>query len=134
MHAARKFSRNTVRVVDFLKHSESCGSSARGNRGVRKNLHGASRSKRRCAPNGEKMARTAIPAVPSESPTADFTLENHGSLFLLRPLTDLAREWMNEHLPVDHSETRFFGDAIVVESDFVGQIVQGIVGDGLVLR
>ena len=134
MHAGQKFSRNTVRVVDFLKHSESCGSPARGNRGVRKNLHGASRSKRRCAPNGEKMTRKAIPAVPSESPIVDFALENHGSILLLRPLTTLAREWMNEHLPVENPETQFFAGAIVVEPRYIGPIVEGIVSDGLVLR
>jgi hypothetical protein len=81
----------------------------------------------------KNMRRKAIP-FPSESPTVDFELENHGSLFLLRPLTTLAREWMNEYLPVDHPETQFFAAAIVVEPRYVGPIVEGIVGDGLVLR
>ena len=64
----------------------------------------------------------------------DFKLENHGSLFLLRPLTTLAREWMNEHLPLDHPETHFFAGAIVVEPRYIGPIVEGIVAAGLVLR
>ena len=64
----------------------------------------------------------------------DFKLENHGSLFLLRPLTTLAREWMNEHLPLDHPETQFFAGAIVVETRYIGPIVEGIVAAGLVLR
>jgi len=71
------------------------------------------------------------------SPTVsdpDFTLENHGSLFLLRPLNSSAKEWMQEHLPVDNPETQFWGDAIVVEPRYVAPIVDGIVGDGLVLR
>ena len=72
--------------------------------------------------------------VTSDSPQPDFTLENHGSLFLLRPLTTLAHEWMHEHLPVDHPETQFFAGAIVVEPRYIGPIVEGIVGDGLVLR
>ena len=64
----------------------------------------------------------------------DFELENHHSIYLLRPLTDLAREWMNEHLPVENPETQFWGDAIVIEPRYVAPIVDGIIGDGLVLR
>lgn len=64
----------------------------------------------------------------------DFTLENHGSLFLLRPLNSAARDWMNEHLPMDNPEIQFWGDAVVVEPRHVAPIVDGIIGDGLVLR
>jgi hypothetical protein len=80
------------------------------------------------------MRRKAIPAVPSESPTVDFELENHSSLFLLRPLTELARVWMEEHLPMENPETQFFAGTIAVEPRYIGPIVEGIVGDGLVLR
>jgi hypothetical protein len=61
----------------------------------------------------------------------DFTLENHGCLFLLHPLTTLAREWMNEHLPVENPETQFFAGAIVVEPRYIGPIVKGIVADSM---
>jgi hypothetical protein len=64
----------------------------------------------------------------------DFKLENHGSLFLLRPLNHVARNWMSENLPVDEPETQFWGDAIVIEPRYVAPIVEGIIGDGLVLR
>jgi len=64
----------------------------------------------------------------------DFKLENCGSLFLLRPLSSAAKEWMREHLPLDAPETQFWGEAIVIESRYVAPIVDGIVGDGLVLR
>jgi hypothetical protein len=64
----------------------------------------------------------------------DFKLENHGSLFLLRPLNSVAKDWMDEHLPVDSPETQFCGDAIVIEPRYVAPIVEGIIGDGLVLR
>jgi hypothetical protein len=47
--------------------------------------------------------------------TLDFRLENHGSLFLLRPLNSAAKDWMGEHLPMDNPETQFWGDAIVIE-------------------
>jgi hypothetical protein len=64
----------------------------------------------------------------------DFKLENHGSLFLLRPLSAAAKEWMQRNLPVDSPETQFWGDAIVIESRYVEAILDGILGDGLVLR
>jgi hypothetical protein len=64
----------------------------------------------------------------------DFKLENHGSLFLLRPLNSAAKDWIGEHLPTDNPETQFWGDAIVIEPRYVAPIVDGIIGDGLVLR
>jgi hypothetical protein len=66
--------------------------------------------------------------------TPDFVLENHGSLFLLRPLNSAAKEWTQDHLPVDSPETQFWGEAIVIEPRYVAPIVDGIIGDGLVLR
>jgi len=58
----------------------------------------------------------------------DFTVENHGSIFLLRPHSDAAREWAKEHLPED---VQTFGHAYVVEHRYIGDIVAGIVNDGL---
>jgi hypothetical protein len=63
-----------------------------------------------------------------------FELQNHGSLFLLRPLDSVAKEWMNEHLPVDSPETQFWGDSIVIEPRYLEAIVDGILADGLALR
>jgi hypothetical protein len=64
----------------------------------------------------------------------DFQLENHGSLFLLRPLNDAAKNWMDEHLPVANPETQFWGDSIIIEPRYVVPIVDGILADGLALR
>lgn len=82
-------------------------------------------------------AQKERPLKTANSPAANkpqFELENHGSLFLLRPLTSAAKEWMQEHLPVGSPETQFWGDAIVIEPRYVAPIVDGIIGDGLVLR
>ena len=64
----------------------------------------------------------------------DSKLENHGSLFLLRPLNSAAKDWMNEYLPMDNPETQFWSNAIVIEPRYVAPIVDGIIGDGLVLQ
>jgi hypothetical protein len=63
-----------------------------------------------------------------------FELQNHGSLFLLRPLTPAAKEWMRDHLPEDSPETQFWGEAIVIEPRCLEPIIEGILADGLVLR
>jgi hypothetical protein len=61
----------------------------------------------------------------------DFSFENHGSLCLLRPLTEAAVEWMDEHLPMDNPETQFWGDAIVIEPRYCEPILEGIAAGGL---
>jgi hypothetical protein len=70
----------------------------------------------------------------SSTTELDFKLEYHGSLFLLCPLNPVAQNWMSENLPVNEPETQFWGDAIVIEPRYVAPIVDGIIGDGLVLR
>jgi len=62
------------------------------------------------------------------SPTADFIIERHGSIFLLRPLTLAASSWIEEHLREDCVT---FGAAIVVEHRHIGGIVRAALADGL---
>jgi hypothetical protein len=60
----------------------------------------------------------------------DLTVENHGSIFLLRPLTVAASTWLVEHVAWETE----FGDAIVVEPRYVRAIVEGALDAGLVVR
>jgi hypothetical protein len=62
---------------------------------------------------------------------ADFGVENHGTIYLLRPLTERAVTWVNEHLPED---AQWFDDAVAVEHRFIHDIVVGVVTDGLRVR
>ena len=63
------------------------------------------------------------------SPTRpDFICENHGSLFLLFPLSQSAQSWVEEHLPTD---VQWFGNAVVIEHRYVWTILEGIQNDGL---
>jgi hypothetical protein len=64
------------------------------------------------------------------SPTPDFVVENHGSIFLLQPLSPSAKSWIEEFLPEDHMS---FGSAVVVEHRYIQDIVEGIRNDGLVV-
>jgi hypothetical protein len=60
----------------------------------------------------------------------DFELQDEGSLYLLRPLTVQAAEWLGEH--IEHNR-QMFGTAVVVEHRYIADIVCGIRDDGLEL-
>ena len=63
------------------------------------------------------------------SPTlADFFVENHGTIFMLQPLTLAATSWVQDNLPEDQMT---FGIAVVVEHRYVADIVRGAMADGL---
>jgi len=64
---------------------------------------------------------------PVEQPI-DFTVANHGSIFLLTPQSPAAAEWLEENLPEDRQT---WGDAVVVEHRLIYDIVLGAVADGL---
>ena len=68
-------------------------------------------------------------AASGSSPTrSDFLCENHGSVFLLRPISPSALAWIEEHLPFDRIT---FGDAVVIEPRYVCAILVGLQDDGL---
>ena len=62
--------------------------------------------------------------------STDFELQNEGSLYLLRPLTGQAAEWIEEHI---EQNRQMFGTAVVVEHRYVADIVRGIADAGLEL-
>jgi len=61
----------------------------------------------------------------------DFTVSNHGSIYLLELRTDAAVAWAEEHLPED---AYTFGRAVVVAHRYVRDIVAGATSDGLVVE
>jgi hypothetical protein len=60
----------------------------------------------------------------------DIIIENHGSVVLVRPITNTGHKWIDEH--VDSEGWQWFGDALAVEPRYVGGLVEGAVNDGLV--
>jgi hypothetical protein len=62
----------------------------------------------------------------------DIAIENHGSVVLLHPLTDTARDWIEEHV----SRDGFHPDwpTLVVEPRYVEPIIYGAIEDGLRVR
>jgi hypothetical protein len=60
----------------------------------------------------------------------DFTVENHGSIFLLQPHTADAQGSIDENLP-DLESWQFHGSAVSVEHRYIVDIVDGIKEEGL---
>jgi len=60
----------------------------------------------------------------------DFVVENHGSIFLLKPLTPSATSWVEEHIGQANGFQPYF-PTVVVEPRYIGDIVEGIRIDGL---
>jgi hypothetical protein len=63
----------------------------------------------------------------------DFALEDHGSIWLLRPLDSAGRAWLEEHCPADDNHLYWAG-ALVVEPRYVPDLAAGIVADGLTVE
>ena len=70
-------------------------------------------------------------ASSGSSPTPDFVVENHSTIYLLRPISPAAFFWIEEHLPEDHLT---FAGSVVVEHRYIADIVRGAIADGLVVR
>jgi hypothetical protein len=68
---------------------------------------------------------------PTGSAQSDFRCENHGSIFLLYPLSDSARDWIEENLT---SDAQWFAQAVAVEHRYIWAILDGIQSDGMTVR
>lgn len=77
---------------------------------------------------GRKAAFTEAHEPPQVS-GPDARVENHGTIFLVRPLTPLAESWLDSH--VDQEDAQHFGNALVVEHRYVQDLVAGMQADGL---
>ena len=67
----------------------------------------------------------------SENSQPDFVLENHGSIFLLKPLTPSATSWIEEHIGQDNGFQPNYPHAIVIEPRYVAPILEGIQNEDL---
>ena len=85
-----------------------------------------------------KNAFAASGSSPTRSdsrlqPPPDIFVENHGSIFLLRPIgSQPDKSWLRDN--VIGEETQIFGNAVVCEPRYVADIVFGARGEGLVVR
>ena len=61
----------------------------------------------------------------------DFTLYDGGSVFLLTPRSDEAKDWVKENLPDD---VLILGQGIAVENRYIRDIMDGLTSEGLTIR
>lgn len=68
---------------------------------------------------------------PARKAQADLTVEDHGTIALLRPLTRRAGIWLHEH--VSSEPWQWLGLAVAAEPRTVPDVVAGARADGLVV-
>jgi hypothetical protein len=72
--------------------------------------------------------RRAVTARPTAR-QPDITIQGAGAIALIVPETDAGREWCEENIV--NEETIRFGGGIACEPRYLGDIVEGLRGDGL---
>lgn len=76
------------------------------------------------------MSKDAFKQSGSSPTQPDFVVENHGSIFLLTPLSPPAKTWVNEHIGSENGFQPYW-PTVVIEHRYISDIVQGIRNDGL---
>ena len=61
----------------------------------------------------------------------DLLFHGHGSIYLLHATSKRGRRWISEHVSDERQE---WCGGVVVEHRFIGDIVAGAIGDGLLFR
>lgn len=64
--------------------------------------------------------------------TPDFELNDYGSIYTLRPLTDAAQQWLDEHVAAE--SWQYLGGSLGVEHRHIADIVAGAIADGFIVR
>jgi hypothetical protein len=59
---------------------------------------------------------------------ADLSVDNHGSILILRGETAEGKDWISEHIP---SDAQSWCGGVVVEPRYLDAIVEGAMNDGL---
>jgi hypothetical protein len=62
----------------------------------------------------------------------DFTLEDHGSVYLLRGNSEAGDDWLDGLL--ENPEAQFFGNALAVGANVVTDVVSSLLNEGYVVR
>lgn len=68
-------------------------------------------------------------ATKTQQQQPDCTVENCGSIFLFRPESDSAREWLEEN-----TDGQWFGGALAVEPRYARDLADAMLDEGLALQ
>ncbi len=61
----------------------------------------------------------------------DISLENHGSIFLVRPLSAAGTDWIEQNIGEGNGYQPDYPNSIIVEHRYILSIVDGMLNDGL---
>ena len=64
------------------------------------------------------------------NPSPDLVLINHGSVYVLEPLTERGRDWIDESID---PEAQWWGKGVVIEPRYVENVVLGAQASCLVV-
>jgi hypothetical protein len=78
------------------------------------------------SPTGERVSSQASTLA------YDLVFENHFSLFLIRPVSQTGKQWLDEN--VGDENTLTFGGAVVCEPRYVEAIAHGAIEAGLAVQ
>jgi hypothetical protein len=79
-----------------------------------------------------ETGRKKAPLKQIQQLSPDILIENHGSIILLRPVSPVGENWLQQN--VISEETQIFGNAVVCEPRYVMDIVLGARAGGVVVR
>ena len=85
---------------------------------------------RNARPSRAELTEFILACLPE--PPADIQFENHGSIFLIRGVSDAGQVWLDEN--VGNAATRYWGKAVVCEPRYVADIAHGAIEARLVVR
>lgn len=63
---------------------------------------------------------------------ADFTITDHGSIVMVRPLTEAATEWVEENVGIE--PWAWMGDAFACDHRMAGDLIAGIESEGFTIQ
>jgi hypothetical protein len=63
----------------------------------------------------------------------DFMVEDHGSIILLRPITHVAREWVEKYIGEDNGYQGLW-PTVTIEGRYLARIIDGIRENGLAIE
>lgn len=62
----------------------------------------------------------------------DFRVSGGGTIYLVEPVSDAAKEWVKENVPLE--SWQWLGPAFAVEHRYITDLLAGIRGDGLAIE
>ena len=81
-------------------------------------------------PATASLSPISSPVLPSPSVLGDFSLADHGSVVLLRPMTETACDWLVDNVVCDPPR---IGEVLRIQPRYASAILHAILREGFVV-